>query len=216
MGAGSRVLNGIINITRWIISPWLITKVRGFCNRLLWAASTKKIKCIGKKCNVGSGFSIIGPENICIGDNFSAGKNLSLETWAKYQGEETGTVPELNIGNCVTMAANCYISCMDKITIGDGTLLGVNTFICDNYHGRNTPEELAISPSKRKLWSKGPVIIGKNVWTGRNVCIMPGVIVGDGAIIGANSVVTHNVPVGGVAAGSPAKVIRIVETEESV
>ncbi len=56
--------------------------------------------------------------------------------------------------------------------------------------------------------SKGPVVIGNNVWLGNNVCVMPGVTIGDGAIIGANSVVTHDVPAYAVAAGVPAKIIK--------
>ena len=58
--------------------------------------------------------------------------------------------------------------------------------------------------------SKGPVNIGKNVWTGTNVCIMPGVSIGNGAIIGANSVVTHDIPEAAVAVGAPARVVKII------
>lgn len=61
---------------------------------------------------------------------------------------------------------------------------------------------------ERSMYSKGPVVIGNNVWLGNNVCVMPGVTIGDGAIIGANSVVTHDIPAYSVAAGIPAKVIK--------
>ncbi|MBQ7870222.1 MAG: hypothetical protein IJ355_07850 [Prevotella sp.] len=65
-----------------------------------------------------------------------------------------------------------------------------------------------IHPQHRPLTSKGPVVIGNNVWLGNNVCIMPGVTVGDGAIVGANSVVTHDIPPHSVAAGIPAHIIK--------
>ena len=68
-----------------------------------------------------------------------------------------------------------------------------------------------IPPVERELISKGPVIIGNNVWIGRNVTIMSGVTVGDGAVIGANAVVTHDVPAYSIAVGCPAKVIRRIK-----
>lgn len=66
-------------------------------------------------------------------------------------------------------------------------------------------------PVLRKLSSKGPVVIGKNCWLGRNTCIMPNVTIGDGCVIGANAVVTHNIPAYSIAVGIPAKVIRSVK-----
>lgn len=62
-----------------------------------------------------------------------------------------------------------------------------------------------ISPNKRTLYSKGPVVLGDNVWIGQNVSVMPDVVIGEGCIIGANSVVTHDIPAFSIAAGCPAK-----------
>jgi acetyltransferase-like isoleucine patch superfamily enzyme len=62
--------------------------------------------------------------------------------------------------------------------------------------------------------SKGPVIIGNDVWIGMNSLILSGVTIGDGAIIGAHSVVTKNVPPYAIAAGNPAKIVKYrFETE---
>ena len=84
------------------------------------------------------------------------------------------------------------------------------SIITDNFHGSNTLAELVIPADERKLYSKGPVIIGNNVWTGRNVCIMPGITIGDGAIIGANAVVTKDVPANSIVGGVPAEIIKTI------
>ena len=165
----------------------------------------------GEHSFVGKGFQVIGGRYITVGENFSAEKNLYLQAWYKYNGVLTGLTPSIIIGTNVSMMSNCHLSAINKIEIGDGTLLGDNVFITDNYHGSSTKEEMDIPPLQRKLYSKGPVIVGKNVWLGRNVSIMSGVNIGDGAVIGANAVVTHDIPAHCIAAGVPAKVIRVVK-----
>lgn len=63
-------------------------------------------------------------------------------------------------------------------------------------------------PLSRLQYSKGEVAIGRNVWIGDKVTVLPGVHIGDGAIIGAGSVVTGDVPAYAVVAGNPARIIR--------
>ena len=59
--------------------------------------------------------------------------------------------------------------------------------------------------------SKGPTIIGDNVWCGANVVVTSGVTIGQRCVIGANSVVTTSIPPFSIAAGAPAKVLRMIE-----
>lgn len=176
-------------------------------NRIKWIFSSKTLKHIGRDSHVEENFSVIGGQFIDIGNDFSSGKNLKVHAFDI----DASRKPRIVIGNDVTMTDNCYLSAAGEIKIGDGTLLGENTFICDNFHGGNTLKELKTPPNKRKITYKGSVDIGKNVWIGRNVCIMPGVTIGDGAVIGANAVVTHDIPAYSVAAGVPAKVIKTIE-----
>lgn len=51
--------------------------------------------------------------------------------------------------------------------------------------------------------------IGHDVWIGSNVCLKAGITIGNGAVIGMGSVVTKDVPPYAVAAGNPARVIRM-------
>lgn len=66
-------------------------------------------------------------------------------------------------------------------------------------------------PTKR--WAAGTtarVVIGKGVWVGANVTILPGVRIGDGCIIGAGSVVSRDCLPDGIYAGVPARRLRDV------
>lgn len=53
-----------------------------------------------------------------------------------------------------------------------------------------------------------PIHVGKNVWIGSNVSIMPGITIGDNSVIGAGSVVTNDIPENVVALGVPCRIIR--------
>jgi virginiamycin A acetyltransferase len=64
--------------------------------------------------------------------------------------------------------------------------------------------------------SKGPIIIGNDVWIGAQCVILSGVKIGDGAIIAANSVVTSEVPPYAIVSGSPAKVVKYRFSEEII
>lgn len=57
--------------------------------------------------------------------------------------------------------------------------------------------------------TKGDVIIGNDVWIGREAMIMSGVRIGDGAVIGARAVVVRDVPPYGIVVGNPAKLLRM-------
>lgn len=166
---------------------------------------SKKLGFCGKNFRCGNNLIIHQGKNIFIGNRFLCADNCELSVWSDRV--KDSSTPELTIGNNVTIASYSYISCSNKIRISDGVLLGVNTFITDNFHGNSSIKEKLVVPNDRELYSKGPVIIEKNVWIGRNVCIMPGVTIGAYSVIGANAVVTHDIPSNSIAAGVPAKVI---------
>lgn len=156
---------------------------------------------------------LYGQKYITIGDRTGFGPSLYLTAWDTYpaETEEQHFEPFIDIGkNCYFGAWN-HITAINKIVIGDGCLTGKWVTITDNGHGSFSQEDLKVKPSSRNVISKGPVIIGKNVWIGDKATILPGVTIGDGVIVAANSVVTKSVPDYCIVAGAPARVVRVIE-----
>lgn len=150
-------------------------------------------------------YSISGLKYIKIGDDFSVGRSFRLVAIDCLGVQQFS--PEVVMGNHIRIEDYCHIACVNKIVIGNGTLIASKVFITDHYHGEIDGNDIAMMPAERPLKSK-PVIIGNHVWIGDGVCVMPGVTIGDNVIIGANAVVTHNFPPNVVIAGCPAKIIK--------
>lgn len=164
---------------------------------------------IGTGSQVRHPFYLHNPQHIKIGENFYAGPGLRLEAWDDYFGHKYK--PEIVIGNNVVINFNVHIGAIKKIIIEDDVLIGSNVLITDHSHGRLTVDELDIPAVKRSLFSKGPVVIERNVWIGEGVCILAGVHVGRNSVIGSNAVVTHDIPPGHIVAGIPAKVLCSID-----
>lgn len=153
-----------------------------------------------------------GAEYISIGDRTRFQKETYLTAWGNYK--EQRFLPQIEIGADCCFGAWNHITCINRISIGDGFLSGKWVTITDNSHGRTTIDDANVMPSFRKVYSKGPVIIGRNVWVGDKATILPGVTIGEGVVIAANSVVTKDIPDFGVVAGNPARIIKFLNKNE--
>ena len=181
-------------------------KIHRIFNRIHCIMASRRFAHVGQRFHMGPGFQIQGEAYISVGENFSAGNDVSLEVWNVPPSDSA----ILCIGNNVVMAERSSISCSNRIIVGNGVLFGVNSFVCDNSHGSNTAVDIELSPSNRPIISKGEIHICDNVWIGRNACIFANVKIGKGSIVGANAVVTHDVPPYSIVAGVPAHVIRTI------
>jgi len=92
------------------------------------------------------------------------------------------------------------------IVIGGGSRLGSDCRISQGV----TVGELGRGSRGGSLASP---TIGDGVTIGAHAVILGLCTVGDGAVIGANSVVTKDVPAHAVVAGSPARVVRMIDDE---
>jgi acetyltransferase-like isoleucine patch superfamily enzyme len=139
---------------------------------------------IGPGLNTGQGASI--REGNEIGDEVSIGTNAVLEFGNK-------------LGDRVRIHSGCFL---ELVTIGDDVFVGPNVVFTDDPHPMNCP---------RYEECKGGATVRRLARIGANSTILPGVEIGEGSLIGAGSVVVHDVPAGAVVAGSPARVIKMVD-----
>jgi galactoside O-acetyltransferase len=131
---------------------------------------------------------------------------------------------QIIIGNDTFIGGGLFV-CVDRITIGSGVLISWGCTVIDNdAHSlhwdirkndvrdwKRGMEEKALG--KYKNWehiAHAPIAISDKVWIGFNSIILKGITIGEGAVIGAGSVVTSDIPPYAVAAGNPAKVIRML------
>lgn len=164
---------------------------------------------------IGSPLIMNGAKYILVGDNVEICRLARIDAVTYYPHARQRFEPQLKIGNNVVIQISCHIGCINRVEIGDYTTMGARTYITDHTHGTTELEDLKLPPRHRKLYSKGPVIIGTHVAIGEGCMIMPGVTIGDHSVIGANSVVTKDIPPYCVAVGNPARVIRNLLEQEN-
>ncbi len=96
------------------------------------------------------------------------------------------------------LSGGCYYQAYNGIEIGAGSIWAFGCkFVSTNHSFSNYTK-----PTKGE-----PIRLGKNVWLGSNVVILPEVQIGDYAVIGAGAVVTKDIKAYEIAVGNPAKVI---------
>ena len=114
-------------------------------------------------------------------------------------------IHNISLGDRAGISNSTIIDGRGGLEIGDDTIIGFQNIILTSTHEF---ERVDITIVQQGLYKK-PVKIGKDVWTGCRVIILPGVIIGDHAIIGAGSVVTKDVQDWAIVGGVPARIIRM-------
>ncbi len=108
----------------------------------------------------------------------------------------------IHLGRNVFINSGCQFQDQGGVFIGDGCLIGPGTMIATLNH--------KLAPGQRQNMTHAPVVLGRGVWTGAHVTILPGVTIGDNAVIAAGAVVTKDVPADTIVAGVPARVIKSI------
>jgi acetyltransferase-like isoleucine patch superfamily enzyme len=177
-------------------------------NKLYTAWLSREFNRISNSSFIAYPIDLVGGKYISIGDQCSIGKRTVLTAWDKHGTDKF--LPQIIIGNNVSIGEDSHITAINSIQIGNNVLFGKKVTITDNAHGKSSFELLLLPPTRRPMYTDGPVIIEDGVWIGDKVTILSNVRIGKNAIIGANAVVTKDIPANCVAGGIPAKVIKII------
>ena len=168
-----------------------------------------EFRAFGANSHLASPLSIFHPEYVEIGNDTGIMLNARLDCWPSYEGVKLS--PRLVIGNRTQIGLNFTAICSDSLQIGDDVLIAAGVMVTTQNHGMD-PE----SPKsyQRQPLTSAPVRIGNGCWIGERAVILPGVTIGEKCIIGANSVVNRDIPAYSIAAGIPAKVVKVWDFEQ--
>lgn len=111
----------------------------------------------------------------------------------------------VEIGDKTVLGQECTISAYQRVRIGEQCVIADRAMFIDFDHVVSDPERAI----RHQGIYKRDVVVGSNVWIGYGVQVLRGVSIGDNAIIGSGAVVTRDIPANAVAAGIPARVIRM-------
>lgn len=145
----------------------------------------RKIGRIGQNSEVRPYATIIGTRNVVIGNNVIIPGGTTISS---YPGNPDS-----------------------KVIIEDDVLLGPNVAIYSSTHLFND----ITKPIKNQEYKVAITTLKQGCWIGINSVILPGITVGKNSVVGANSVVNKDVPDYVVVAGSPAKIIKYLSSNDS-
>ena len=151
----------------------------------------------------------------CFLKNVITAPNITVGDYTYYDDPVDPTAFERNnvlfnwpqFGDKLIIGKFCAIASGTQFIMGSANhrMNSISTYPFNVFCGtwaENTPPHLSQLPFK------GDIVIGNDVWIGRNSVIMPGIKIGDGAIVAAYSVVTKNVQPYTIVGGNPIKFIK--------
>ncbi len=157
-----------------------------------------ELAAVGDHLVLEEGVRIFRPETVRLGTNVYLGHGALLKSYPSGG---------LEIGDDCWIGPYCQFSAKARITLGRAIGVGPGVQILTATHrdrGRGRP----ILDGELQ-WA--PVTIGDGSDLGAGAIVLPGVTIGAGVQVGAGAVVDADLPDFSVAAGVPARVLRVRE-----
>lgn len=138
----------------------------------------------------------------------------------------TGPKGQITVGDYTILNATQLIS-NHHISIGSHCMLAWGSVVTDTWltsgaglraeQRRALLEHAAHTPLRHCApgAEPAPVVLEDNCWIGFGAVVLPGVRIGRGAIVASKTIVHQDVPAYAVVAGSPARIIRYLEPDDT-
>src|ERR1044072_1798719 len=126
-----------------------------------------------------------------------------------------------------TVLNGAYIVCNERIEVGNNCLLAWGSVLTDTWPSdvrmlpvslrREVMRAIADDPARRlpAFVEPQPIVLEDNVWVGFDVVVLPGVRLGHGSVVGCKTVVAEDVPAYAVVVGSPARIVRHLDPDDT-
>lgn len=119
---------------------------------------------------------------------------------------ESGFGGRFFIGNGSSIHPRCQFNAyVASIEIGNDVMIAPNCAFYPYDHGVVLGKPISAQP----LQSKGDIVVGDGAWIGVGAIVLGGARIGAGAVVAAGSIVTNDIPDSAIAAGAPAKVVKM-------
>jgi len=157
-------------------------------------------KSVGKNVSIAKNCTIIGVENISLGNN------VRIDGYCSLVAADTGY---LKLGSFIHIGSYCYLSAGSGIVMNDFS--GLSQGVCiysksDDYSGKHLTNPTV--PQEFLGVIEGTVELGRHVIIGSGSVILPQVTIGEGSSVAALSLVTKSLDSWGVYIGCPAKRLK--------
>lgn len=149
---------------------------------------------------LGGAFSLKARRLCCRHLFKSMGNNVNIEHGAWF-----GSGKDIVIGDNSGIGINCHIH--NNTIIGNDVMMGPNCYMLENLHKYDRTDITMIEQGFSS--ERCQVIIGNDVWIGRDVMIIGSKEIKTGSIVGARCVLTKSFPEYSVIGGNPSRLLRL-------
>ena len=107
--------------------------------------------------------------------------------------------PNLELGENVVVGPFVDLYCVDKIILGDNSMVSQYSFLCTASHDAMKPDLPLVT---------APIVLQSHTWVCADAFVAMGVTIGTGAVVGARASVFSDVESWTIVGGNPARKLK--------